>query len=233
MPVKISEKPGLILIQRIFLKKTLTIFVVLTSLCLLNLLEFSNYIRRTKKGTFMVQKQQLTTTMEDYLEAIFDLNKDKKVVRVKDIAKRMGVKMPTVSSMLKTLRDRGLVHYEKYEYVELTKEGAVIGRGMRERHEALLKFLSEILKIEFETANEEACKMEHALSSSTLESLTDFIEFIQTCPRAGENWLQFFQEYRRHGRMPETCAERTEKFSCELKKQADSIRKDIVDGFMK
>jgi len=55
----------------------------------------------------------LTAVMEDYLEAIFDINQTKKTVRVKDIATRMDVKMPTVSSMLKTLRDRGLVDYEK------------------------------------------------------------------------------------------------------------------------
>jgi len=46
--------------------------------------------------------------MEDYLEAIFDLDKDKRVVRVRDIAKRLDVKMPTVTSMLRTLNDRGL-----------------------------------------------------------------------------------------------------------------------------
>ena len=53
------------------------------------------------------EDRPLTSVMEDYLEAIFDLDQDKKVVRVKDIAKRMSVKMPTVSSMLKTLNARG------------------------------------------------------------------------------------------------------------------------------
>ena len=47
--------------------------------------------------------KHLTSVMEDYLEAIFDLDREKKVVRVKDIARRMDVKMPTVSSMLRTL----------------------------------------------------------------------------------------------------------------------------------
>jgi DtxR family Mn-dependent transcriptional regulator len=103
-----------------------------------------------------VTRKALTTVMEDYLEAIFDLDKEKKVVRVKDIAKRMNVKMPTVSSMLKTLSERGLVNYERYEYVDLTKEGADVGKEMRRRHGILLRFLTEVLKIDFETANEEA-----------------------------------------------------------------------------
>ncbi|MBC2711826.1 MAG: metal-dependent transcriptional regulator [Desulfosarcina sp.] len=169
-------------------------------------------------------EKPLTSVMEDYLEAIYDLDKEKRVVRVKDIAKRMDVKMPTVSSMLKTLNGRGLVYYEKYEYVELTKEGAAVGKEMRRRHEVLFKFLTEILKIEFKTADEEACKMEHTLSSATLDSFTDFMEFIQTCPRAGESWLQYFEEYRTHGRRPEKCQARSETFSCEFKDQVDSIK---------
>jgi DtxR family Mn-dependent transcriptional regulator len=141
-------------------------------------------------------EKPLTSVMEDYLEAIFDLDQEKRVVRVKDIARRMDVKMPTVSSMLKTLNDRGLVNYEKYEYVELTKNGAGVGKEMRRRHEILRKFLTEILTIDHDVADEEACKMEHALSDATLDSLTDFMEFIQTCPRAGESWLSLFEAYR-------------------------------------
>ena len=116
-----------------------------------------------------VAKKPLTSVMEDYLEAIFDLDQEKRFVRVKDIAKRMDVKMPTVSSMLKTLSDRGLVNYEKYEFIELTKAGNDIGKEMRRRHGVLLKFLTEILEIEFKVADEEACKMEHALSTATLD----------------------------------------------------------------
>jgi len=168
-------------------------------------------------------RKPLTSSIEDYLEAIFDLGKQKKVVRVKDIAGRMNVKMPTVTSMLKTLSGKGLVHYEKYEYVELTNEGADVGREMRRRHDALRTFLTDILKIDFERADEEACRMEHTLSLETLDSFTDFMEFVQTCPRAGESWLQRFKEYRMSGHMPEKCKANIENFSCEIKKQVDSM----------
>ncbi|BBO90771.1 metal-dependent transcriptional regulator [Desulfosarcina ovata] len=165
----------------------------------------------------------LTSVMEDYLEAIFDLDKEKKVVRVKDIAKRMDVKMPTVSSMLKTLSDRGLVHYEKYEYIELTKNGASIGKEMRRRHGVLQQFLTEVLKVESSAADEEACQMEHALSAGTLDRLTDFMEFIQSCPRAGESWLSHFDEYRKHGCVAEKCRNQATAFSDEFKAQLDCM----------
>ena len=167
-------------------------------------------------------QKPLTSVMEDYLEAIFDLDKEKRVVRVKDIAKRLDVKMPTVSSMLKTLNNRGLVHYEKYEYVELTADGARVGGEMRRRHQILFQFLTDILKIDVQTADEEACKMEHTLSASTLDSLTDFMTFIQTCPRAGETWLEHFEEYRAHGIRPETCKARGRDFSNQFETRIQS-----------
>lgn len=176
------------------------------------------------KNDELIEKP-LTSVMEDYLETIFDLDKDKKVVRVKDIAKKMNVKMPTVTSMLKTLSQRGLVHYEKYEYVELTHDGADVGREMHRRHGILKKFLTEILKVDTETADDEACKMEHALSPETLDSFVDFMEFIQVCPRAGESWLKHFQNYRIHGHNPEKCREQVEHFRCDFKDKMDSMKK--------
>ena len=170
-------------------------------------------------------EKPLTSVMEDYLEAIFDLDKEKRVVRVKDIAKRLDVKMPTVTSMLKTLNNRNLVNYEKYEYVELTDDGAAVGREMRRRHEALLEFLIEILKVAPKTANEEACKMEHTLSEDSLNRLIDFMDFIRACPRAGENWLSHFQEYLRNGHDPKKCAQHSETFSCEYKKRVGTQKK--------
>lgn len=166
-----------------------------------------------------MNEKALTAVMEDYLEAIFDIGQDKSFVRVKDIAQRMNVTMPSVTSMLKTLNDKGLVHYEKYEYVELTKAGRGVGGEMRRRHNILRRFMTEVLKIDFAIADDDACKMEHALSIGTLDSLTDFMKFIQICPCAGESWLQCFEEYREHGRNPERCQERREQITRQFEKE--------------
>ena len=174
--------------------------------------------------TNKLPEKPLTSVMEDYLEAIFTLNKEKKVVRVKDIAKRLNVKMPTVTSMLKTLNKRGLVHYEKYEYVELTDKGAEVGREMDRRHKILRRFLTDILNIDMNTADEEACKMEHALGAGTLDSLTDFMAFIQVCPRVGENWIERFEEYRREPWSPDKCVKQSEQFSCEFRERTASLK---------
>lgn len=170
-----------------------------------------------------MSEKPLTPVIEDYLETIYDLDREKKAVRVKDIARRMSVKMPTVTSMLKNLDDRGLVHYEKYEHVQLTEHGAHIGKEIRERHEVIFRFLTQILKVEEETANEEACRMEHTLSPGTLDNLTDFMKFIQSCPRTGESWLQHYEEFRSHGLKPARCRECGSEFTNEFIKEVESM----------
>lgn len=171
-------------------------------------------------------EKPLTSVMEDYLEAIFDLDKEKKVVRVKDIAKRLNVKMPTVTSMLKTLSKRKLVHYEKYEYVELTDKGLEVGAEVHRKHVILRRFLTDVLNIDLNTADEEACKMEHALSIGTLDSMTDFMAFIQACPRVGEDWLERFEEYRREPWSPDKCVRQSERFSCEFMERTATLKQD-------
>jgi len=155
----------------------------------------------------------LTPAMENYLEAIFNLGKEKRVVRVKDIAKRLGVKMPTVTNMLKTLSERELIEYEKYEYLELTKRGSDVGEEIDWRHHVLRSFLTDILGIDLEKADEEACKMEHAVGASTMDRFVLFMEFVQSCPRTGENWLERFEEFRVHGKDKEKCMAHMKKFA--------------------
>lgn len=179
----------------------------------------------TSSANQKAQPKPLTSVMEDYLEAIFDLDKEKKVVRVRDIASKLDVKMPTVSSMLKTLSGRGLVNYEKYEYVELTAKGNKVGREIHHRHEVLYRFLTDILNVPPKTADDEACKMEHALGAATLERLTNFMAFIQQCPRAGQSWLKQFNAYQETGRIPMNCEERANSFATGLKKKANVKKK--------
>ncbi|WP_319524340.1 metal-dependent transcriptional regulator [uncultured Desulfosarcina sp.] len=141
----------------------------------------------------------ITATMEDYLKVIFDLDKTKKMVRVKDIANRLGVKMSSVTSMLKKLAKYGLVRYRKYEYVELEETGADFAQEVCKRHMILVRFLSDILTVDKKTAAKEACKMEHLISLETLGNLNDFMNFVESCPNARVSWPVRFKTYRENG----------------------------------
>ncbi len=171
-------------------------------------------------------EQSLTPTMEDYLEAIYSISKEKRVVRVKNIAERVGVKMPTVTNMLKTLSQKGFIDYEKHEFLELTRKGFEVGKEIDRRHQIIRNFLINILKIDSVVADEEACKMEHGMSADTLNRLTQFIDFIQTCPRTGPNWLKSFDHYLSEGINEEKRLGRLKDFARDLNRQIERMESE-------
>ncbi|MFH1655073.1 MAG: metal-dependent transcriptional regulator [Candidatus Omnitrophota bacterium] len=120
--------------------------------------------------------KDLSSNMEDYLEAIALLKKDKGVARVKDISRLMHVKIPSATGALNVLSKNGLVVHERYSYVDLTSEGQTIAKKIQRRHDMLIKFLTEILNIDSKIAQEDACRMEHSISPQTFEKLARFIE---------------------------------------------------------
>lgn len=175
-----------------------------------------------------MSKGNISSTMEDYLESILELEKSNKYVRVKDIAQKMHVKLPTVTSMLHTLQKRDLVSHEKYDHVELTRKGRKVAKDIYRRHTMLKKFLTDILNIDAEIADEDACKMEHAVSPGTMERIVKFMEFIEACPRGGSGWLKNFDNYHRDGHSDEKCLERMRDFekqySAEIEKLENKLK---------
>lgn len=142
-------------------------------------------------------ENQLSESMENYLEAILALEKASKVARVKDIAERLNIRKGSVTGALKSLAEKGLIHYEPYSFITLTAEGRRRAEQVAYRHRVLKDFLLNILQVDPETAEATACRMEHAVDGKTLERLVCFIEYIHVCPRAGDQWLQSFADYCR------------------------------------
>jgi DtxR family Mn-dependent transcriptional regulator len=92
-------------------------------------------------------------------------------VRVTDIAARLGVSKPSVLTALKTLEEQGLLEHERYRTVSLTKKGVQQAAEIRERHSFLTTFLQDLVGVSPETAEKDACKMEHLLSEETLKKM--------------------------------------------------------------
>ena len=136
---------------------------------------------------------QLSSTMEDYLETIYELHRSEGVVRVKDIARAMKVKMPSVTSALRTLKSSQFIRHERYGHVELTSEGRDIAESVHRRHITLVGFLRDILQLDPDNADAEACRLEHGISRETLRRLMGLMEFIEGCPRIGGDWLKHMQ----------------------------------------
>jgi len=138
---------------------------------------------------------KLSESLEDYLEIILDLEKTKKVARTKDIAEKMMVQRGTVSGALKSLEEKGLINYEPYSFITLTQRGTKIANEIARRHAVLKDFLFRVLQIDVEKSDAVACRMEHAMDKSSIDMLVRFIEFIDTCPRTGPDWVQAFLDY--------------------------------------
>ena len=146
---------------------------------------------------------ELSESMEDYIEAISHLEDRLKVVRVKNIAKALKVKMPSVSSALGVLAGKGLVKYEKYDYVELTPVGQEVAYRMRRRHENLKKFLEKILCVDEKNAEKDSCGMEHHISRDSINNIVKFMEFLEQCPQGENNCLKNFQDYLKTDKAPD------------------------------
>ncbi len=148
----------------------------------------------------------LSSNIEDYLEMIIMLNNENKVVRVKDISKKMGVIMPSVHFALHVLSKKGLINHENYGYIELTEKGRRVGEEIYDSHNILVKFLFRVLNVGHKTAEKDACRIEHDISTETLKRLIAFVKFVETCPqRDGPDWLKSFDYFFKRGKRPEGC----------------------------
>lgn len=124
--------------------------------------------------------QGLTDSQEGYLEAIFRLESDRRVARIKDIAEAMDVKAPTVTNVVKGLAEKGMVDYEPYGIISMTEVGKKAGRALLLRHQATLDFLYNILGVPESVAYQTAGQIEHNLPSAVLCRLVQFIEHYKT-----------------------------------------------------
>jgi len=137
----------------------------------------------------MARPKKLSASMEDYLEAIYMLARENHVARSKDIAERLDVNRSSVTGMVRTLAERGLVEHERYGYITLTAAGERAAREVAGRHDVLRDFFVKVLCIDPEEADQAACRMEHAVSKRVIERLTAFAAYVERCPQASAQWL--------------------------------------------
>jgi len=117
-----------------------------------------------------------TKAVEDYLESIYLLTKLNGYTRVRDIARFLNVKLPSVTEIIKKLQEEGFVEHTPYGEIKLTEEGRRIGLETWNKHKILYVFLKDYLDVEDETAFKEACLIEHTVSEETVEKLRKFLE---------------------------------------------------------
>ena len=115
---------------------------------------------------------QILKASEDYLETMLMMQTKHGYVRSVDVAEHLGVTKPSVTYATKRLRENGYIEMDKDGLITLTEAGMQIAAKMLQRHHTLTHFLVD-LGVDPETAEEDACKMEHDISDQTFRAICD------------------------------------------------------------
>lgn len=138
-------------------------------------------------------------TIEDYIELIYNLQKNKKLVHTNDIASSLNIKPSSVTEILQKLKKEGYLNYEKYSGASLTSKGLKIALNTKKKHEKITEFL-RLLGIDKKTAEEDACEMEHILHPITMDTIIKFVEVVKKCELT-PFWLYRLQKYVETGKL--------------------------------
>jgi DtxR family Mn-dependent transcriptional regulator len=120
-------------------------------------------------------------TIEEYIEIICVLEQRDGRAQTGMIASRLGVKPPSITEMLQKLEREGLIQYESYSGATLTSSGKKMARELMQKHRVIADLL-EILGIDREKAETDACEIEHHVSPETLKRLEQFVKFASNDP---------------------------------------------------
>ena len=113
---------------------------------------------------------------EDYIETIYLLKKRRGIVRSVDVAKELNYSRPSVSRAVGLLKDNGLLMVTEEGDLELTEEGLKTAKSVYEKHTNLTKFLMMTAKVDAETAETDACRIEHIISPQTFKGIKKYIK---------------------------------------------------------
>ena len=117
---------------------------------------------------------KIQESAENYLETILVLQERKGTVRSIDIVNELGFSKPSVSVAMKNLRENGYIEVDKDGHIVLLPLGVEVAKKVYERHKIFTEFLVKI-GVGKETAEEDACKIEHIISDETFEAVKKYI----------------------------------------------------------
>lgn len=141
----------------------------------------------------MAQPKRDISRLEDYLEAIYNLYKEKGYVSVADISEKLGVKPPTVSSMIVNLAKKGYLEHEKYRGMRLTPLGEKVARSVIKRHQVISELLL-MLGVDDQTAYVDTEGIEHHVHPTTLRRFERLADYLRENPQTLRAVREFIEE---------------------------------------
>ena len=117
----------------------------------------------------------VSKALEEYLKTMYILKKQNGKIRVTDIAEKMNCTKPSVNKAIYNLKDNGLLNYESYGTIELTKAGEDLAKKILEAYDIVYVFLKDVLNVEQEKAKEEAEKIKSTITDETINKLAKYV----------------------------------------------------------
>jgi len=118
---------------------------------------------------------ELSQALEMYIKTIHELESEFGAAAPSDIAEKLQVKAPSVTSALQKLDSLGMAKYHRYQHVNLTKKGKEVAEMLNRRHRTLLDFL-RLIGVDEEIALSDACEIEHVVHRQTIERLAKYLD---------------------------------------------------------
>ena len=130
----------------------------------------------------MTVNEEVTATIEEYLECIYKLQEKSEVARTSDIVKSLGVAPGTVTNTVAWLEKENLVTHKPYKGVKLTQKGRKIALRVIRKHRLSERLLVDILHMEKDRVHDVACKLEHSITDEMIKPLEEALKYPKTCP---------------------------------------------------
>ncbi len=142
-------------------------------------------------------KSKLSASLEDYLETIYRLCRDNPNAHAhtNQISEELKVAKSSVSWALSQLGERGLINYERYAPVTLTEKGQELAARVWRRHDGLKKFLVEVLDINEDLAEANACRMEHIVDRRIIDKMRTCVSFLDSSPDSTADFRASFRKF--------------------------------------
>lgn len=162
---------------------------------------------------------------ENYLKALLNLSNDKGEVNVNELSKRLEIKMPTVTSMMKRLSSKKLVHYESYKPLRLTEKGKKEAAAIIRKHRLTEMFLVEKMGFGWEQVHDIAEQIEHIQSPEFFAKMDELLGYPKLDPHGSpipdKNGKMVWKEY---SKLSECKAEDTIKLSAVINTSAEFLK---------
>ncbi len=138
---------------------------------------------------------ELTHSTAHYLMAITELHKTQGYARAVDIANYLDLTRGSVSTALSKLEDKNLITADSNKFYQLTKSGEQAVNNVLSKRRIIIRFLTEILQMDLEESEIDACKIEHLLSHKAGERMMSFLGFYLSDSESAEQFRKEFQQF--------------------------------------